>query len=318
MNLNENTGQKINQCIVKFGESKMTKNRFKYFLTLIVALPAVLIGASAMNVNNIKGMIVLLNSICLLIGWLISCFVIAQHAKDGKSKIHDLLIIILVLAMYVLTFIDPGVDGVHRWISIGPINLYISSIFAPLLIIKLWSLKKRNTAIWVEMLTVLVATLLFLQPDASQLTAFSIPLVLMLLNKPSKKILSYFVSGILIFLIITSWVRLDSLPAVVYVEEILRLVMDMGLIWSVFGVVSLIILPMPFLFLSKQSERMPSVCIGLYFAIILITTFFGNFPVPLMGYGISPIIGYLIAMTWLVKTKTIHLVGFTKFVELSE
>jgi len=279
----------------------MTKNRFKYFITLIVALPTVLIGASAMNVNDIKGMIVILNSICLIIGWLISCFVISQKAKQSKSKIPEILIIALILVMYVLTFIDPGVDGVHRWLSIGPINLYISSIFTPLLIIELWILKKRNNAIWVEILTVLVAVLLCLQPDASQLTAFSIPMVLMLLNKPSKKILSYFVSGILIFLVITSWIRLDSLPAVVYVEDILGLVMDRGLIWSVLGVISLIILPMPFFFLSKQSEKMPSWCIGLYFAIILITTFFGNFPVPLMGYGISPIIGYLIAMTWLIK-----------------
>ena len=35
----------------------------------------------------------------------------------------------------------------------------------------------------------------------------------------------------------------------------------------------------------------------------MIVTLFGNFPMPIMGYGISPVIGYLIAITWLNKNK---------------
>ncbi|WP_091547697.1 hypothetical protein [Alkaliphilus peptidifermentans] len=46
------------------------------------------------------------------------------------------------------------------------------------------------------------------------------------------------------------------------------------------------------------------ITIILLFLTILISTLFGNFPVPLMGYGISPIIGYFIAITWLLKVNT--------------
>jgi hypothetical protein len=280
----------------------VTKNRFDYFITLIVAFPAVIIGAIAMNVHNFKGIIVILNIVCLLIGWLISCYVLSKHSKIRKSN-YGIIIIILILVLYVLTFIDLGIDGVHRWLSIGPINLYISSIFAPILIIEFWTLLKSNNDLLVGVITVIVAILLVLQPDASQLTAFSIPMIIILFSKIKNKILSCFIIGILIFLVIISWILLDSLPAVIYVEEIVGLVMDMGLIWSILGIISLIILPMPFFFISKHNERIPSKCIGLYFVIIIITTFFGNFPVPLMGYGISPIIGYLVAITWLIKTK---------------
>ena len=35
----------------------------------------------------------------------------------------------------------------------------------------------------------------------------------------------------------------------------------------------------------------------------MIVTLVGHFPMPIMGYGISPIIGYLIAITWLNKNK---------------
>lgn len=281
----------------------MTKNRFDYFITLIVALPAVIIGAIAMSAHNIQSINFILNIVCLLIGWLISCYVISKHSKISKSRTYGIIIIILILVLYVLTFIDPGMNDVHRWLSLGPIKIYISSIFAPILIILFWKLLKNNNDLLVVVITVIIAILIVLQPDASQLTAFAIPMMIILFSKINNRILSCFIIGILIFLVIISWIHLDSLPAVIYVEEIVGLVMDMGLIWSILGISSLIILPMPFFFLSKENERLLSRCIGLYFVIIIITTFFGNFPVPLMGYGISPIISYLMAITWLIKTK---------------
>ncbi|WP_070000977.1 cell division protein [Cellulosilyticum sp. I15G10I2] len=281
----------------------MTKSRFDYFITLIVALPAVIIGAIAMSVNNIPSINFVLNIICLLTGWLVSCCVISKNSKIKKSGNYGKIRIVLILMLYVITFIDLGMDGVHRWLSLGPIRLYISSIFAPILIIELWALLKNNNELLVAVITIIVAILLVLQPDASQLTAFAIPMMIILFSKINNKILSCFIIGILISLIITSWIFLDSLPAVIYVEEIVGLVMGMGLIWSILGIISLIILPMPFLFLSKMNERILSKCLGLYFVILIITTSFGNFPVPLMGYGISPIIGYLMAITWLIKTK---------------
>lgn len=79
--------------------------------------------------------------------------------------------------------------------------------------------------------------------------------------------------------------------------------MEMGAIWTILGISSLIILPLPFLIIAKKSEPILAVCLAIYFVTLMISTLFGSFPVPLMGYGISPIIGYLIGMTWLIKTK---------------
>lgn len=227
----------------------MTKNRLDYFIALIAALPAVIIGAFAMNAHDIQGSILISNFIFLLIGWLISCYVIAKQPKTRKSKNFGIISIILIVALYSLTFIDPGVDGVHRWLSIGPINLYIASIFAPILIIELWTLLKNNNDLWVSVITILIAILLILQPDASQLTAFSIPMMIILYRKISNKIISFFTIGALSFLVIISWIFLDSLPPVVYVEDIVGLVMDMGIVWTILGISSLIILPMSFFFI---------------------------------------------------------------------
>lgn len=59
----------------------------------------------------------------------------------------------------------------------------------------------------------------------------------------------------------------------------------------------------PFIFFPPENLKLPSICVGLYFIIILISTLFGNFPVPLMGYGISPIIGCFILISWYIRAK---------------
>jgi hypothetical protein len=100
-------------------------------------------------------------------------------------------------------------------------------------------------------------------------------------------------------------VFLDNLPAVAYVERIVSLSANMGLMWLILGVISLVMLPMPFILFPPKNLKLPSICVGLYYIIILVSTLFGNFPVPLMGYGISPIIGYYISITWYAKSKII-------------
>ncbi|GFZ33276.1 hypothetical protein CSC2_38020 [Clostridium zeae] len=159
-------------------------------------------------------------------------------------------------------------------------------------------------ALWIAIITtIVIAILLAIQPDASQLTGFAIPMMIMLYSKINKKILRSLMFGILSLLIILSWVHLDSLPPVAYVERIVSLLANMGLMWLILGVISLIILPVPFILFPPKNFKIPSICVGLYFIIILISTLFGNFPVPLMGYGISPIIGYFIPITWYAKSK---------------
>ncbi|GMQ57260.1 hypothetical protein AN1V17_16550 [Vallitalea sediminicola] len=277
----------------------MNKNKLRCFIPLIVASPSVIIGAITMGSNNIPRMTFGQNIICLFFGWLISCYFISSKTEINKTVGK----IFIVLVLYVFTFINLGIGGVHRWVSLGPIRLYLSSIFIPVLIIELWRLLMKNRELVAVFITVVITILLILQPDASQLTAFAIPMIIILFNKFNKKIICYIIISLLSIGTIISWVFLDSLPAVSYVEEIISLVLNMGMIWFVLGIISLVILPLPFIVFPKEGVELLSRCIGLYFIIVIITTFFGNFPVPLMGYGISPIIGYFIAITWLLKSN---------------
>lgn len=277
------------------------------FIPLTIPIPAVTIGVIAMYYNKIPTSIWAQNIFFLVIAGLISTFVTSIKLNIKKNSFYGVSIIVISLIFIILTFVNPGIDGVHRWLSIGIIKFNVSMIVLPILIIELWKLSQIKNLRFTIIITIVISILLLIQPDASELTSFAIPMMVMLYAKTDKKCLRSFIVGILSILIIISWVFLDTLPPVSYVEGILSLLANMGLIWLTLGVLSLIILPVPFILFPPKHLKLPSTCLGLYFMIVLISTLFGNFPVPLMGYGISPIISYFISITWYTKSSSIAL-----------
>jgi len=280
----------------------MRKVRLLNFIPLIITAPAVIIGVIVMYLNGVASVIIGQNIVSFLIGGLISAFILS---REDKMKVinNEGVAVFMAVMLLVLTFINSGMNGVHRWISLGPIKFYVASLILPIEIINLWKLIENGKQWPSIIITIIVAFVLLIQPDASQLTAFIIPMIILLWSKTRNNAFRFGISGILMIMIVVSWMHLDTLPPVSYVEEILSLSANIGMIWLVLGVTSLLILPLPFIFFPRKNSELLSRCIGIYFVIILISTQFGNFPIPLMGYGISPIIGYFVAITWLVKGK---------------
>ncbi|WP_207753677.1 FtsW/RodA/SpoVE family cell cycle protein [Clostridium paridis] len=277
------------------------KLRLINLIPLIITIPAISIGVVAMYNNKVPILIWAQNIACFIIATLISYFVISNKFKKRSNRFYSISIIISML-LIILTYMGQSINGVHRWVSIGFIKFNVSMMVLPLVIIALWSLHEIKS-LWVTITIIIaIAILLAIQPDASEVTGFSIPMVVMLCSRSDKKVLRVSTIGILSILVVLSWVFLDNLPPVAYVERIVSLLSNMGLIWLVFGIISLVILPAPFIFFSPKNSELPSISVGLYFVIILISTLVGNFPVPLMGYGISPIIGYFIPITWYAKS----------------
>jgi len=271
------------------------------FLPLIIPIPSIVIGAIVMYQNKVPVSIWAQNIVCFIIAGLISYLVVLYKYKmSSKTNAAFILISFLLL---ILTLVSPGMNGVHRWVSVGRFKFNVAFIVLPIMIIELWKISLVKGFRVAALITVIISVLLAIQPDASQLTGFAIPMMVMLCDKPDKQRLRKYLLGILTILIIFSWVFLDNLPAVAYVENIVSLSASMGLIWLIISIISLAILPIPFLLFPPKSFKLPSICVGLYYIIILVSTLFGNFPVPPMGYGISPIIGYYMSITWYAKSK---------------
>jgi len=194
-------------------------------------------------------------------------------------------------------------ESVHRWISIGILKLNIAMIVLPIILIELWNVLKIKGLKYGSVIAFGILLVLFFQPDASQLTGFAVPMMIMLSRKTNSKVIRLLIISVFSLFIILSWMYLDNLPPVNYVERIVNMVADMGLIWLIIGVASLVALPVPFLLFPPQNTESISRYIGCYYIIIILSTLFGNFPVTLMGYGISPIIGFYISLIWYINSK---------------
>lgn len=277
----------------------MDKHLWRY-TPIITMLPAIAIGTITMYLNDVAVSIYIQNIICFIV--LNICNIFLLKRKNFFKCLHPSIWIIVCIVVLLLTFIDSGTEGVYRWSAIGPVRLYISVIILPVFFINIWSLLEKEKWILLTSAIICVSILLTLQPDASIMTAFSVTCASLFWDK-MKKIYWLLLTMFLTSLSVYTWIFLDKLKPVEYVEGIFQLVLDKGIIWSILGVISLVIMIIPFLMFSPDANKRLSVCFGMYFITILITTIFGNFPIPLMGYGISPIIGYYISIIWFTRTK---------------
>jgi len=270
----------------------------KAYAAMLAPIPALLVGAIVMNSNEISPFVYGQNLICYFI---LGSFLLFLFVKPIRIMYSEVGIIMPILGCIAVacTFFDSGLENVHRWLAVGSFRLYISSIVLPCLVIKLGILLRKKSVVFPATIAALVILMLTLQPDASQTSAFAISITFLVWIQMKKRLLKYGMALWSIGSIIFSWIHVDGLAAVAHVEGILFLAKDMGIAWFVLGIVSLVILLVPFLSFSNTPKLAGAV--GLYYIVILTSAFFGNFPVMFLGLGISPIIGYQLAMFLLLR-----------------
>lgn len=275
-------------------------NYFKKMIPYLLMFPAIIIGTISMISYGVTSNIWIQNILIWLLGTVFG-FIYLVRNKNKKLNKGNLLPNIVIIALLVFPLLFNGLDGVHRWLTFGTINIYIASIILPLLIIHLWKLAFNNRERYAIGLLFITLFILLLHPDAGQLSAFECATAIILWKTISKWMIKFLSFTLTAFFVILSWVFLDDLAPVPYVEDIIFLVGELGTVWFVLGILSLILLLSPFFFYGRKN--IISLSLGVYFLMTMIVTFFGNFPLPIMGYGISPMIGYFIAISWLSKNK---------------
>lgn len=274
---------------------------FQKFMPISIMAPAIAIGAFTMYQHHIPTAIWIQNIACLIILNCISLILFTLKINVFESN-HRKFLLPICLFLLIVTLVSPGMEDVHRWILIGFIRLNIAMIVLPITLIELYVLNTKGFKFaWV--IALIVMLVLFFQPDASQLTGFAVPMMITLSRNTNSKVIRLLIIFAFSLFVVFSWMYLDNLPPVNYVESILNMVANMGFTWLSLGVFSFVILPLPFLLYPPKSAESISKYIGCYYIIIILSTLFGNFPVPLMGYGISPIIGFYISLIWYLNSK---------------
>ncbi len=259
---------------------------------LAAPVPALIAGVLTMRMSDVPPSLWAQNIAAWAVGTAL-CVVLARARTSAARPMWADVAAVLTLAALAATLLAPGVDGVHRWLPLGPVRLHAAAVLLPVFIVGLDSLS-RVRGWWTSAIVAAAAVLaLFLQPDAAQATGFGAAAVLLLFGDAGGRTMRLACLGIVAALAALTWTRRDPLAPVPYVEEIVGLAVSLGTVWAVAAAVSLLLLPVPFFAAGRGAARRVGIALGAYVAITAAAPFFGSFPVPVMGYGMSPIIGYL-------------------------
>ncbi|MGI5959295.1 MAG: hypothetical protein ACOX60_07770 [Massiliimalia sp.] len=270
----------------------------KFLFPVLAVMFSCLLGTVGMISQDVPVYIWIQNVVSSIMLTVITVFLC-----NIKIRLNDQVMVFISCLLLGLTFFQEGYDGVHRWI-LG--SLYISSILLPITVIFIDRILKQGNVIFAFISIVFISVILFLQPDAAQLTGFSAAMLVCLFSNHIFKSMKLILCGILVVLTALSWIFVDHLPAVSYVEGILTMLSEVSFILYCLGLLAVFLLPIPFVACSSRKNKRLSVSIMLYYWGITISAFFGNFPVPVMGYGISPIIGYFMVLLWQVNQGDEH------------
>jgi hypothetical protein len=282
-------------------ERQLAKSRAAQLPYLLASAPALAMGVLVMRAFDEPAAVWGQNLAAWTVGALLCLGFGRSRTSSPRSRWPE-LVAVLTCGALAATLLLPGMDGVHRWVPLGPLRLHAAAVLLPLLIIALERLSRARGWWTSALLAVGVAFLLFLQPDAAQATAFALAAVVVLLpgaGRSAARLASMLALPVLAGL---TWLRRDPLAPVPHVEEIVGLAARLGTGWAVAAVVSLLLLPVPFFLAGRGAGRRVGLALGAYVAITVVAAFVGTFPVPVMGYGVSPILGYLAGLGILLHT----------------
>jgi cell division protein FtsW (lipid II flippase) len=254
---------------------------------VLAPLPATAVGIAIAGSYGMPWTTYAPNIGALVLGTLF--FFAAQRLSSEKlAAWAPVLAAIGILA----TLVGPSISGVHRWLSLGPIQLNVSSALAPLILVGPRSLdeRARKLAVWAALIAEVV---LIVQPDAGQATALSAGVLPLLFDHPSFRVSSRLALALALVLLATlAWLRHDPLPSVECVERILFLAYSKGALWVAAAVLAAATLLVPFL---ASARGWPSATVRApicYVVATFVVTFVGNFPVPVFGAGAAPVLGW--------------------------
>jgi cell division protein FtsW (lipid II flippase) len=192
-----------------------------------------------------------------------------------------------------------AVEGASRWVNVGPLSLQVSLIVLPAIIV----LYARRTDAIGTAGVLIAAFALAAQPDramAGVLVAGTGAIVLAQRNRLSVLALIGAVIGFGVTML-----RPDALPAVPFVDRILYTAFDVHVLAGMAVVAgSFILLAPAFGAVGRGPERTVLLAFGASWATVIAAAALGNYPTPLVGYGGSAVLGYLLSVALLPGART--------------
>jgi len=260
-----------------------------FLLFALAPAPALAVGFAVGTRAGASTSAFLPNAIAALLGFGLALLLFKRPPGPRALRVFALV----AIASLALTLAFPADDGVRRWIVVGPVRLHASSLAVPWVLAALVGGGARTGERVATVALVLIVHVL--QPDAGEATAFALAAVASLFARsglPRKARLlgtAIAIGGAAI-----AWTRPDRLAPVPHVERIIHLAFAMGPAASLATIVALVLLVVPFAELVRRSRSPLAIAAAVHVIASIAVTELGSFPVPVLGAGASPVLGWFV------------------------
>lgn len=268
------------------------------------SLVAIIVGAAVMAQAGIAPDLWIRNPVA----WVAAAIIGAFTASRGWLGFPVILLVMLVIG---LSLIGPGQAGpgeaglaqasVHRWIGAGPVQLNAAALMLPLAI-AIFTPARRWLAIPCFLA---IGGVLAWQPDISQLAGFVIASVVLFglaFRLPGALAALLLGAALIAFCLL---MRPDPLQPVPHVEGIFSMAFSQSQVLGYGLAVALGLACLSPLLLWRSADlRWKALALSGYFAATALAPLFGPYPVPLGGYGLSFVVGWVLGFAALATRST--------------
>jgi hypothetical protein len=263
-------------------------------LGLLCAAFAVGLGMAYMSAAGAPSRYLLVNLAALVLGataWL-------ALAGAGRSRLAGAgaTVMVLALALVLTAFFGTAAEGASRWVMVGPLGLQVSLILVPVMTI-LYA-RRPDAAGTAGMIVAALA--LALQPDRAMAGVLAAGLLALLASKPGRLPALAAAASILAFG--STLLLPESLQASAYVDQVLYTAFAVHPLAGaavVTGAAALVVPAAAGLAGRGGEDRAPLLAFGACWAAVIAAAALGNNPTPLVGYGGSAVLGYLLSVSLL-------------------
>jgi cell division protein FtsW (lipid II flippase) len=262
-------------------------------LGLLCAAGAVGLGFAYMAAAGAPPRYLAINLAALILGagaWL----GLGQWARSLTASAGPAVLALALLLMVTALWGVP-VDGASRWVNVGPLSVQVSLIVLPAIIL-LYA--RRPDAIGTAGIA-FAAAALAAQPDRAMAAVLAAGMGAVWLTHPSR--LPAFALAAAVAGFAVTMLQSDTLPAVPFVDHILYTAFDVHAVAGTAVVAGAFLLLVPALVgaLRERHERPVMIAFGACWAAVVAAAAIGNYPTPLVGYGGSAVLGYLLSVALL-------------------
>lgn len=259
-------------------------------LALFCAAGATALGLAWMAMAGAPVRYLAVNGIALMLGLL--AFAVLSRVGDVRRGIVDLMLAFLLL---LTALAGVSADGVTRWVAVGSVPLQPSLVLLPIL-----ALRFARTRDDLSTFAILVAALaLALQPDRAMAGALAATMMVLALLRPERNVLIALAAAGAGFA--ATMLRPDLSPAMPFVDQIFFSAFSVHVLAGVAVAAGAMLLLIPAVasLLGDPGNRVTHAVFGTMWLAVIIAALLGNYPTPLVGYGGSAILGYLVSIVGL-------------------